>query len=54
MSDEGTGREVDPEQVRAALAAVVAAIDAGDLEADQTQRAYLVGALDALARLTNP
>lgn len=53
--DDGTpAREVDLEQVRAGLAAVLGVIDAGEVQADQTQRAYIVGALDALTRLTDP
>lgn len=44
----------DPVEVAASLRAVVAAIDAGEIGADEAQRAYLSGAADALGRLEGP
>ncbi len=35
-------------KVATRLRAIVAAIDAGEIDADSTERAYLVGAADAL------
>jgi len=38
----------DPAEVAASLRAVLTAVDAGAMEADGAQRAYLAGAADAL------
>ncbi len=46
---------INTEDARAAAATlrrVVADVDAGDVAADSTQRAYLAGAADALGHLT--
>jgi len=46
---------INTEDARAAAATlrrVVAAVDAGDVAADSTERAYLAGAADALGHLT--
>ena len=48
---------MDAEQVRearAALTALLAEIDTGQVEADSTERAYLAGALDVVIRLDRP
>ncbi|MFD1517346.1 hypothetical protein [Pseudonocardia yunnanensis] len=41
----------DPARVAASLRAVLAAVDAGDVAADDAQRAYLAGAAEALESL---
>ena len=41
----------DVEATRSSLRALVEAIDAGEVEADSQERAYLAGALDTLDRL---
>jgi hypothetical protein len=46
-----TARWSAPRQ-RQGLVAVLAAIDAGELEADDVDHAYMTGAVDVLARLT--
>lgn len=46
---------LDPEEIeqtRQGLVLVLAAVDAGEMDADPEQRAYLAGAVDTLARLT--
>lgn len=47
MTDERN--PVDPAEVAAPLRAVLAAVDAREVEADGVQRAYLAGAAGALA-----
>lgn len=42
---------VDPAGVAAGLRAVLAAVDAGDVEAEPAERAYLAGALNALEKM---
>jgi hypothetical protein len=42
---------VDPHAVAAGLRAVLAAVAAGDVEAQPAERAYLAGALDALEKM---
>jgi hypothetical protein len=41
----------DPARVAASLRAVLAAVDAGEVAADDSQRAYLAGAAEALESL---
>lgn len=41
-------------QAAQALRTVIAAIDAGEVAASETQRAYLAGAVDVLAALALP
>jgi hypothetical protein len=41
----------DPARVAASLRAVLAAVDAGEVVADDAQRAYLAGAAEALESL---
>lgn len=43
-----SGEPVDPAEVARSLRAVVAAVDGGEVDADEVQRAYLTGAADAL------
>lgn len=50
----GTAGTPDPAEVAGSLRAVLAAIDAGEIGADEAQRAYLSGAADALGRLESP
>ncbi len=52
---KSTTGPINTEDARAAAATlrrVVAAVDAGDVAADSTERAYLAGAADALGHLT--
>jgi hypothetical protein len=44
----------DPARVAASLRAVLAAVDAGEVAADDAQRAYLAGAAEALESLGQP
>lgn len=43
----------DPSETARQLRAVVAAIDAGEIDADEAQRAYIAGSVDALERLVS-
>ena len=51
MSRGERGGVPDPARVAASLRAVLAAVDAGEVAADDAQRAYLAGAAEALESL---
>jgi len=48
----GTAADVSPAEVAERLRALLDAVDAGELVASDTQRAYLAGAVDTLDRLS--
>jgi len=48
------GPPPDPGEVAASLRAVLGAVDAGEVSADDVQRAYLAGAADVLESIARP
>lgn len=53
MADERADA-ADPAEVAASLRVVLAAVDAGELVADDAQRAYIAGAADVLESVARP
>ncbi len=52
MKTTNAATDLRPAEVAVSLRTMLSAIDAGEVEASSTERAYLMGAADALERVT--